>query len=573
MYDQSQERAVFVASLPYMVSAKALALSKGMNDHGPLHAQRVHAIIGRLCALLPLSVYERDLVCAAALLHDIGMAKDRENHHVVSAELVRALAEETKLPFTTVEAEIVSTLCEWHRRDYDADAVHSESGIRTGVLASLLRLADALDLDYRRAEDYLKQEPVIAHVHQTQAPHHLSVRSILGVRLYASQMGTEVQLLVDQMTHAGLQLERLVDELLGTPITWPIKLIPVRRRPSAGHIFNTVRGAAVFSYCNAHGIIQAGMSKSALDMAGFSTTVICDKERTGSPPKFWEKTVPHLDLSKFKLIAILGLDIPEENIQQFLKIVRQNPECRWVYATPLEQTSERVAALLNEGVDVVVGDARLLFAGDALAEHAAQWSKIAGLCNADDWLTSSGSFSRKEFLAARGLRLELLELFESRADNDAYVSLINRVASGSLDSFITSEKGWTSVLAGRMPAVDRRDRVLILQDCQSMPGRFIYDLAHLAIEQQGILPWDQNEFATPYAICRLPVSDGSERILYLSRFSRLEGAVPIKYFVSYSEHQLGSGATIWQTYPTKESADAAIDATVQNINRFFSCEN
>lgn len=568
MYDRSQERAVFVASLPYMVSAKALALSKGMNDHGPLHAQRVHALVGRLCALLPLSVYERDLICAASLLHDIGMAKDRENHHLVSADLVRTLSEEGKLPFTSVEAEIVSTLCEWHRREYDADAVHSELGIRTGVLASLLRLADALDLDYRRAEDYLRQEPVITHVHCAQAQHHLSVRSILGVRLYTSQMGTEVQLLVDQMAHAGLQLERLVDELLGTPITWPVKLIPVRRRSSAGHIFNTVRCAAVFSYCNAHGIIQAGMSKSALDMAGFSTTVICDKERTGSPPKFWEQTVPQLNLSEFKLIAILGLDIPAD-IQQFLKIVRQNPECRWVYATPLEQTSERVAALLSEGVDVVVGDARLLFAGDALAEHAGQWSKIAGLCNADDWLTSSGSFSREEFLAARGLRLELLELFESGADSDAYTSLINRVASGDLDSFIANETGWTRTLAARMPAVDCRGRVLILQDCSSMPGRFIYDLAHLAIEQQGVLPWDQNEFATPYAICRLPLKGGSERILYLSRFSRLEGAVPIKYFVSFSEHQLGSGATIWHTYPSKESADEAVDATVQNINRFI----
>lgn len=568
MYDRSQERAVFVASLPYMSTAKALGLSKGMNDHGPLHAQRVHAIVVCISALIALSESERDLLCAAALLHDIGMSKDRENHHLESASLVRILTEEGQLPFTSDEAEVVSTLCEWHRKNYDADAIHPELGIRTGVLASVLRLADAMDLDYRRAEDYLKQEPVITHVHRSQAPHHLSARSILGLRLYASQMGTEVQLLVEKLPDATLQLERLVEELLGTPITWPVKLIPIRGRSTDGHRFNPGRRAAIFSYCNAHGIVQAGISKSALEMAGFSTEVVCDRN-TDYPPKFWSEIAPSLDFSEFRLIAILGLNLPDDH-QQFLDLVRKYPRCNWVYATPLEQSFEKVSSLLDEGVDVVIGDARVLFAGDALEEHAGQWSKIAGLCNADDWLTSSGSFTREEFIAARGLRLELLKLFESKADSDAFSSLVDRVATGDLDSFMVHETVWKDTLIERMPAVDLRGRVIILRDCRSMPGRFIYDLAHLAIEQQGILPWDQNEFATPYAICRLPNKDGSEKILYLSRFSRLEGAVPIKYFVPYSEHQLGSGATIWHSHPSQTSADEAVAATVLAINDFFS---
>lgn len=183
MYDKYKERQVFVKSLPFMQTAKALAKSKGMNDHGPLHAQRVHSIVGHLCTLIELSAHERDLVRAAALLHDIGMAGDRENHHIKSADIVRNLVAEGELPFNDQEAEIVSKLCEWHRREYKPDDVHQELKIRTGVLASLLRLADAMDLDYRRGEDYPHQEPVIKQVYKEQSLHHLSVRNILGFRI------------------------------------------------------------------------------------------------------------------------------------------------------------------------------------------------------------------------------------------------------------------------------------------------------------------------------------------------------------------------------------------------------
>jgi hypothetical protein len=571
VYNRSQERAVFVASLPFMAAAKAQAVSRGMNDHGPLHAQRVYALMGHLSALVTLNSRERDLGLAAALLHDIGMAKDRENHHTVAASLVKELAAEGALPFDAQEAAVVSRLCEWHRRDYDPDAVDNALGVRTGVVASLLRLADALDLDYRRSEDYPTQEPVITHLHEGQAQHHLSVRNILGIRFHASGAGTEVQLLVDQVAHAGLQLARLVEELVGTPIAWPVKLIPVRRHAAGGLAFNTLRHAAVFSYCNAHGIVQAGISKQALGMAGFSTNVVCDMSRTGNPPQFWATTVPGFDFSVYQLVAILDLDLPSD-LDVLVRLVRSHPTCRWVYSTPLEQAPEKLAALIDVGVDVLVGDARVLFAGDALVEHGRQWTRIAGLCNADDWLTSTGGFDRREFRASRGLRLELLRLTEAGAGSEQYSALVSRVANGELDAFAEQELEWEKTLEARMPRVTRVGRVLQLEEA-SLPGRFTYDLAHLAIERHGVLAWEHNEFATPYAICRKHLADGRERILYLSRFGRSDGAVPVKYFVPYAEAQLGSGATIWQTYVSPEAANEAIKATTQRINEFFRCDD
>ncbi|MFZ0943942.1 MAG: HD domain-containing protein [Syntrophobacteraceae bacterium] len=570
MYDLTLERDVFLASLPFMEAAKALAIAEGMNDHGPLHAQRVYALVGWLGILAGLSAHEGALLKAAALLHDIGMSGGREQHHNKSAEIVAKLCAEGMLPFNPDEAEIVATLCKWHRREYEPDAIHPRLRTRTGMLATLLRLADGMDLDYRRSDCYEIQEPVISRVHQGQVPHHLSVQCILGIRLHTSRAGTELQLLIDQITPASLQLDRLVDELVRTPVAWPVKIIPLRKQTGFAHLFNTLRRAMVFSYCNAHGIVEAGLSKRGLEMTGFSVEVVCDWHRTGSPEVFWAETFSTCDLSDTSFVVILDIDA-SENLEVLLRAVRQNPNCSFLYATPLDLQTDLLKALVDAGVDVLLGDARLLFAGTALEEHGRHWIKVAGLCNADDWLISSGGFERVDFLAARGLRNELLNLIESNADLSGYASIVDKVATGDMNSFVRQESAWSSALEKKMPTVQRRGRVVILQPVGT-PGRFTYDFAHLAIERQGVLPWERNEFTTPFAICRRPLDDGRERVLYVSRFSRLENAIPVKYFVPYSREQLGSGATIWQTYSSTDAASRAIEATISRINEHFKCE-
>ena len=55
-----------------------------------------------------------------------------------------------------------------------------------------------------------------------------------------------------------------------------------------------------------------------------------------------------------------------------------------------------------------------------------------------------------------------------------------------MTTFASLETDWANTLASRMPHVERQGRVLILQG-DVLPGRFLYDLAHLAIEQHGVL--------------------------------------------------------------------------------------
>ena len=569
MYDLSKEATVLSASLPFMFAAKSLAVAKQMNDHGPLHAQRVYANAAQLARLLSLTGPERALLSAAALLHDIGMAKDRENHNVVSRDLVLQMAEDGVLPMDSAEAEIVASLCKWHRGEYDPK-VTAACGVRTGLLAAILRLADAMDLDYRRSDDYQNRQPVIDAIYPGQRQHHVSVRNVLALRLLINRLGIRIELFVDHFEEANLQLTRLVAELVGTPFGWPVQVCPthgVLEQPSLPAVHSN-RKAVIFAYCNPHGVVQAAISKRQLNQLGFDTEVICDYARTGQPEDFWQKTVPDWDFSNTDLVVVLDLDLTPPLFDKIMEVFHTNSRCRWIYGSPLDRSSAELSALVEAGVDVLVADDRVLFAGHSLDPAFHFWIKVAGLCNFDDPLTSTAGVGREEFEAARGLRHYMWKLWESKAPPRDYAELINRMLSDDAAFFIEQATAWTQVLEDKYSKPIRVGKVL---HCGTLPlsGRFSYDLAYLAIEREGLISYEHNEFQTPYVICTWPSSRGSA-VLYVSRFQNPENAYPVKYFVTPNRGQIGSCSTIWQTFPDEGSANAAIESTTKRINSFFT---
>ena len=148
----AQEIATLRAVVPILQFARA-RLGE-FTDHGPGHVLRVKSFATQLGYLLDLSSHEQHLLRAAALLHDVGNVVDRATHHIISQEMVEKLAAHGQLPFSSREAAVVGLLCRWHRKEYDpsrTDTLYDET-IRTGLLASILRVADALDSDYRRID-------------------------------------------------------------------------------------------------------------------------------------------------------------------------------------------------------------------------------------------------------------------------------------------------------------------------------------------------------------------------------------------------------------------------------------
>jgi hypothetical protein len=432
-------------------------------------------------------------------------------------------------------------------------------------MASLLRLADALDLDYRRSDDFLEREPLIQRVHPQQEKHHQSVRHILAPRLFARSLETRIQVLVGDIDHAQLQLSRLVHEVLGTPLRWPVEIIPVGTHTQQGLGAN--KRAIIYAYCNAHGLVVAGMSKRQLGAAGVDAKVMCSYQETSYPETFWRNALPRSKPHDYDLAVVLGLHVGDESIDSFLDVVKEGRRCRWLLASPLERSYERVEKLTASGVEILLADERVLFAGTHVDDACLFWSRVAGLCNFDDPLVSDTGIGRQEYQVVRGVRYALWRLIETKADPSEYETLITRIEQDDRAFFESLDIEWSREIEERTPRGEVRGRVVILKG-SALPGRLAYDSVRRAVERQGPLPYEDNEFATPYAIY-VTESTRGHKVLFLSHFLHAQRHFPVKYFVAPITNQMGSCSTIWQTFATEAECKSAIAGTVDRINEHF----
>lgn len=122
------------------------------------HAQHVAKLAGslfdQLAPLHGLAPADRRLLLAAAVLHDIGIFVGHKKHHKHSQYLIS----QSEIPeFTPREIDLIANLARYHRKGVPAP--HHEAFTRLPApdrdrvvrLASLLRLADALDREHLQA--------------------------------------------------------------------------------------------------------------------------------------------------------------------------------------------------------------------------------------------------------------------------------------------------------------------------------------------------------------------------------------------------------------------------------------
>ncbi len=136
---------------PRIAAAEQLLAAYGWEIE---HARKVRdlalALFDQLQPLHQLGAPERDLLEAAALLHDIGWTVTGKKHHKHSADLIRLNA--AKLPgFNPSEIEQLALVARYHRKSEpsveheDFAAQPEPTRRRIQKLAALLRLADGLD--------------------------------------------------------------------------------------------------------------------------------------------------------------------------------------------------------------------------------------------------------------------------------------------------------------------------------------------------------------------------------------------------------------------------------------------
>ena len=121
-------------------------------DYDPAHAHQVECLAGTLFvelqALHQLDRSDRKLLEYAAILHDIGYYVSSKGHHRHALQMIMM---EPLPAFTREEKAVIANLARYHRKALP-NIEHTAFGIlsdadkqRVGLLAPLLRVADALD--------------------------------------------------------------------------------------------------------------------------------------------------------------------------------------------------------------------------------------------------------------------------------------------------------------------------------------------------------------------------------------------------------------------------------------------
>lgn len=136
------------------------------NDHGIGHIERVGGKIDEIRSYLYEELNEKEVFCLLCGLfcHDLSMAighnpertydDTREEHHELSADLVHELNDRGVIHLESLELSTIQEIIRAHRR-IDISTIPDSQWldgfeIRTRLLGSILRLADALDCDRLR---------------------------------------------------------------------------------------------------------------------------------------------------------------------------------------------------------------------------------------------------------------------------------------------------------------------------------------------------------------------------------------------------------------------------------------
>ncbi len=122
--------------------------------HQEDHARQVIARALDLAAHYPVDV---NIVYAAAACHDLGLAVDRETHHLESGRIIRAMGELRRW-FSEAEIETVAQAAEDHRASSD----HAPRSIYGRIVAEADRLIDPVTIIRRTVQFGLSHYPELS---------------------------------------------------------------------------------------------------------------------------------------------------------------------------------------------------------------------------------------------------------------------------------------------------------------------------------------------------------------------------------------------------------------------------
>jgi hypothetical protein len=587
--------AVLRTAVPILQFARA-RLSE-FSDHGPGHALRVKSFAGQFGYIMGLSQTEHMLLRAGALFHDIGNAVDRAAHHTISEATVKDLTANGELPFTSREAEVVGRLCRWHRREYDPDHCDElENGemVRTGLMASILRVADAMDIDHRRSDYSDRFANVLRMFFPQELPFWNSLEEILGLRIRCTP-AVNLQVFMRETVPDNMQVAMLRGDLTTTPLDWSVQEIVAgngasaelagigaARVPAPGSVAAKPLPALLVFPFEPNSLVMAALSRKHLAIAGHQVELLCYPDTAGGTAWLWGEVLPATDPADYGRLVVIG-DRPEAGVSAQLLETVEHWQASHVQVGLLnrhEASWPRLPDLLQRGVDVVLGGDWAYFWGDEISRADLAWGRVAALCARDPTLSTVG-LTWEEQAVARGLLKTVCDAASNPAcDVDGWLALaepiLDHITADNRAYFAEQVDTFTATYAtmptpgvvdGRVLRFDRGSGVLLPfeQASGTCPHAYYWAL-EAAIEGQGRATERGIKFNVPYAMAAWPDGDDME-ILALNHWLD-EDAVPIRFLYPADLGPVpgGNECTVQVRIPVLE-AEIVVRALVDACNR------
>lgn len=533
----AQEIATLRTVIPILQFARA-KMSE-FADHGPNHVLRVKSFVTQLGYVLGLTETEQHLLRAAALFHDVGNVMEREHHHIISQETVERLAESGLLPFSVKEAELVGLICRWHRGEYDpdrCDELHGEL-LRTGFLASILRVADAMDIDHRRSDYTDKFSWVLHFFYPRKLPYWTSLEEILGVRIRCTP-DVNLQVFTRGLIGENMQIDMLRKDLDSTPFEWIVQQIAVedetlciqspqpKRKNGEGE-----RAILVFPF-DAHSLVMGALSRKHLLAADYTVELVCYPDTADASAWLWGEALSEADPADFARLVIIG-DRPGPTVISDLKETINRWQRAGVTISLLNRHEENYPRLpysLQCGVDVILGGDWAYFWGDTVSQSDLQWGRIAALCTRDP-TQSTIRVTVEEQAIIQGLLKVVYDAIERSADDvagwtDLAEPILNQIAADDQAYFSSHAEGFANTYTTTIEPGRVEGRVLRFEHKPGGLPQAYYWALEAAIERHGRTSERGICFNIPYAVATWP-DDEVVELLAINHW-REEGAVPIR---------------------------------------------
>lgn len=558
----AQEVLILKTAIPMLQFARA-RLSE-FADHGPHHAMRVRAFAVQLGYLLGISSLEHHLLGAGAWFHDVGNAVDRERHHLISGETVLRLTATGELAFSDQEAALVGKLCRWHRREYDADQIDTLNNeqVRTGLLASILRVADAMDIDQRRAVSSEQYRRVLKFFFPGQLPYWTSLEEIYGLRIHCTS-AIELEIYVKHDADPdNIQIKMLSKDLAATPLDCTIRITPIidsSANLSSSEAAKQSRHALLAFPFEPHSLIMAALSVRHLHANGHSVEILCYPDTPDASAWLWQEILSALSPSVFSRLIVLG-DRPDRTVEQDMLQTLKRWRSASVEVSRLNRhpaTWSLIPTLRSLGIETVLGSDWAYFWGDPLDKSDLDWTQRAGLCTRDLMLASIRTPRQEHDIVTSFLKviyaLALQPIENIAGWSEMADSVIKAILANDLPYFINPTVEIPAWDNPKTP-IKTVGRVVVFEGEPACISQANYWVLEQAIENLGRSSERGIQYEVPYALASWQ-NENMVELLAISHW-REEHATPIRllYPNDLGPEPIGHESMVYVRIPGDQAA-------------------